>query len=162
MTGSCNVYTLNINRIVQDYTKLVEQAGLAGYAWDKGEGLKKYLINILDRVYKYHIAFKTMLYEIEEKGMLTSSTAGYISMSKLFSTIGVNGINEAAEFLGIECSYNPDYTAFCQLITSTIMQENKKHNSARFKFNQEFVPAESLGAKNYQWDLEDGLEPMPM
>ena len=162
MTGSCNVYTLNINRIVQDYTKLVEQAGLGGYAWDKGEGLKEYLITILDRVYKYHIAFKTMLYEVEEKGMLTSSTAGYISMSKLFSTIGVNGINEAAEFLGIECSYNPEYTAFCQLITSTIMQENKKHNSAKFKFNQEFVPAESLGAKNYQWDLEDGLEPMPM
>ena len=162
MTGSCNVYTLNINRIVQDYTKLVEQAGLGGYAWDKGEGLKEYLITILDRVYKYHIAFKTMLYEVEEKGMLTSSTAGYITMSKLFSTIGVNGINEAAEFLGMECSYNPDYTAFCQLITSTIMQENKKHNSAKFKFNQEFVPAESLGAKNYQWDLEDGLEPMPM
>ena len=162
MTGSVNVYTLNINRIVQDYTKLVEQAGLGGYAWDKGEGLKEYLITILDRVYKYHIAFKTMLYEVEEKGMLTSSTAGYISMSKLFSTVGVNGINEAAEFLGIECSYNPDYTAFCQLITSTIMQENKKHNSAKFKFNQEFVPAESLGAKNYQWDLEDGLEPMPM
>ena len=162
MTGSCNVYTLNINRIVQDYTKLVEQAGLGGYVWDKGEGLKEYLITILDRVYKYHIAFKTMLYEVEEKGMLTSSTAGYISMSKLFSTIGVNGINEAAEFLGIECSYNPDYTAFCQLITSTIMKENKKHNSAKFKFNQEFVPAESLGAKNYQWDLEDGLEPMPM
>ena len=162
MTGSCNVYTLNINRIVQDYTKLVEQAGLGGYVWDKGEGLKEYLITILDRVYKYHIAFKTMLYEVEEKGMLTSSTAGYISMSKLFSTIGVNGINEAAEFLGIECSYNPEYTAFCQLITSTIMKENKKHNSAKFKFNQEFVPAESLGAKNYQWDLEDGLEPMPM
>ena len=156
MTGSCNVYTLNLNRIVQDYTKLVEQAGLGGYAWDKGESLKEYLITILDRVYKYHIAFKTMLYEVEEKGMLTSSTAGYISMSKLFSTIGVNGINEAAEFLGIECSYNPEYTAFCQLITSTIMQENKKHNSAKFKFNQEFVPAESLGAKNYQWDLEDG------
>ena len=156
MTGSCSVITLNINRIVQDYTKLVEQAGLGGYAWDKGEGLKEYLITILDRVYKYHIAFKTMLYEVEEKGMLTSSTAGYISMSKLFSTIGVNGINEAAEFLGIECSYNPEYTAFCQLITSTIMQENKKHNSAKFKFNQEFVPAESLGAKNYQWDLEEG------
>ena len=156
MTGSCNVYTLNLNRIVQDYTKLVEQAGLGGYVWDKGEGLKEYLITILDRVYKYHIAFKTMLYEVEEKGMLTSSTAGYINMSKLFSTVGVNGINEAAEFLGIECSYNPEYSAFCQLITSTIMQENKKHNSAKFKFNQEFVPAESLGAKNYQWDLEEG------
>ena len=31
--------------------------------------------------------------------MFTASRAGYINMSKLYSTIGLNGINEAAEFL---------------------------------------------------------------
>ena len=108
MTGSCNVITLNLNRITQDYFRTVDTNyfGASGILYqditkEDMEGFKKYLIDILERVYKYHIAFKTMLYEVEEKGMLTSSTAGYISMNKLFSTIGLNGLNEAAEFLGL-------------------------------------------------------------
>ena len=167
MTGSCNVITLNINRIVQDWWK--EHGGLKGtiskkynaaFGYDTNMRLTTYLTNILERVYKYHIAYKTMLYDIEDAGMLTSSKAGYIYMKKLYSTIGLNGINEAAEFLGIECSYNEEYKEFCRLITSTIKEQNKLHNindkKRPFLFNQEFVPAESLGAKNYNWDKEDG------
>lgn len=173
-TGSVNVITLNINRIVQDYIKTLsikhvtngqigeEEYELVPYKdnTELADGLKKYLINILERVYKYHIAFKTMLYDMEDKGMLTSSKAGYIYMKKLYSTIGLNGINEAAEFLGIKCSYNKEYMEFCNLITSTIKEQNKLHNirdkKRPFLFNTEFVPAESLGVKNYNWDKEDG------
>lgn len=155
-TGSCNVITLNINRIVQDCCK--QHGGDPRFISSKN--LKPYIINILERVYKYHIAYKTMLYDIEDAGMLTSSKAGYIYMKKLYSTIGLNGINEAAEFLGIECSYNEEYKEFCRLITGTIKEQNKLHNiydkKRPFLFNQEFVPAESLGAKNYKWDKEDG------
>ena len=149
-TGSCNVITLNLNRIIQDSTA------------NKNSGLEftdifiPYLEEILERVYKYHIAYKTMLYELEDKGMLTASKAGYIDMQSLFSTIGLNGLNDAAEFLGIKCSDNEDYKSFIQLITGTISEQNKKHSSKKFKFNQEFVPAESLGSKNYNWDKEDG------
>ena len=173
-TGSCNVITLNLNRILQDWYRQYAPNRLLDS--DKAErkmvairrlwntvGSKlfsEYLIDILDRVYKYHIAYKTMLYDIEDAGMLTSSKAGYIYMKKLYSTIGLNGINEAAEFLGIECSYNKDYKNFCRLITGTIKEQNKLHNiydkKRPFLFNQEFVPAESLGAKNYNWDKEDG------
>lgn len=186
-TGSVNVITLNINRIVQDYIKTLsikhvtngqigeEEYELVPYKdkyhnlikgqWYKdntelADGLKKYLINILERVYKYHIAYKTMLYDMEDKGMLTSSKAGYIYMKKLYSTIGLNGINEAAEFLGLPCSYNEGYMEFCNLITSTIKEQNKLHNirdkKRPFLFNTEFVPAESLGVKNYNWDKKDG------
>lgn len=152
MTGSCNVITLNINRIVQDwykntYINYLADGKAAVLRDDKShwkEEFKSYLINILERVYKYHIAFKTMLYDIEDKGMLTSSNAGYIHMDKLYSTIGLNGINEAAEFLGIKCSYNDKYKEFCNLITTTIKEQNKLHNirdSRRpFLFNCEFVP----------------------
>ena len=157
MTGSCNVITLNINRIIQDWCNSIGGIPTVG---NQHDSLKFYLINILDRVYKYHIAYKTMLYDIEDAGMLTSSKAGYIYMKKLYSTIGLNGINEAAEFLGIKCSYNEEYKEFCRLITSTIKEQNKLHNihdkKRPFLFNQEFVPAESLGAKNYNWDKEDG------
>ena len=168
-TGSCNVITLNLNRIIQDWAKqpakslkennnildkTVNMPGLTGF--------KEYLIDILERVYKYHIAYKTLLYEEEEKGMLTASKAGYISMKDLFSTIGINGINEAAEFIGLKCSYNNDYKDFCRLITGTISEQNKLHSTPLFKFNQEFVPAEQLGSRNYNWDKNDGLEPMPI
>lgn len=163
-TGSCNVITLNLNRIIQDYFRFFpKDCNINCLLQEKHNGypfLKKWLTDILERVYKYHIAYKTMLYDIEDKGMLTSSKAGYIYMKKLYSTIGLNGINEAAEFLGLTCSYNEDYMKFCNLITSTIKEQNKLHNirdSKRpFLFNTEFVPAESLGAKNYNWDKSDG------
>ena len=170
MTGSCNVITLNINRIVQDWAK--EKT-----TWWSEEGdknllhckdniplLKKYLVDILERVYKYHIAFKTMLYDLEDKGMFAASNGGYIHISKLYSTIGINGLNEAARFLGLEVGNNPEYIEFLQLILGTIKEENKKHSihdkKRPFLFNSEVVPAEGLGGKNYNWDKEDGLEPM--
>lgn len=151
-TGSCNVITLNLNRIIQDWYWKKERfincmedgraASLECEDWQPR--FKKYLISILDRVYKYHIAYKTMLYDMEDRGMLTSSKAGYIYMKKLYSTIGLNGINEAAEFLGITCSYNKEYIEFCNLITSTIKEQNKLHNirdkKRPFLFNTEFVP----------------------
>lgn len=166
MTGSCNVITLNINRIVQDWAK--EET-----TWWSEEGdknllhckdniplLKKYLVDILERVYKYHIAFKTMLYDLEDKGMFAASNGGYIHISKLYSTIGINGLNEAARFLGLEVGNNPEYIEFLQLILGTIKEENKKHSihdrKRPFLFNSEVVPAEGLGGKNYRWDLQDG------
>jgi ribonucleoside-triphosphate reductase len=169
MTGSVNVITLNLNRIVQDFArgyydshkdiKLLYTANNE-IKESINKALKEYLIAILERVYKYHIAFKSMLYDLEDKGMLTSSKAGYIHMKKLYSTIGLNGINEAAEFLGLTCSYNEEYKQFCNLITSTIKEQNTLHNirdkKRPFLFNQEFVPAESLSSKNYNWDREDG------
>lgn len=164
MTGSCNVITLNINRIIQDYfgpykySEVVEKN-----LWSDNvvrEEFVKYLVSILDRVYKYHIAFKTMLYEQEEKGMFAACNGGYIHMSKLYSTIGINGLNEAARFLGFKVSNNKEYIEFLQLVLGTIKEENKKHSihdSKRpFLFNSEVVPAESLGGKNYRWDKSQG------
>ena len=153
-TGSCNVITLNLNRIVQDWVKSI--GGKVPTVGNQYDSLKFYLINILERVYKYHIAYKTMLYEVEKKGMFTYSNANYISIKDLFSTIGLNGINEAAMFLGIDVSYNEEYKDFCNLITGTISEQNKLHSTKEFRFNSEFVPAESLGAKNFNWDKEEG------
>ena len=173
MTGSCNVITLNINRILQDWARWyccedpsrISNEELMSDEWrpylnENIVNFKKYLINILERVYKYHIAFKTMLYEQEEKGMFAACNGGYIRMNKLYSTVGINGLNEAARFLGLKVSNNPEYIKFLQLVLGTIKEENKKHSihdSKRpFLFNSEVVPAESLGGKNYRWDKKDG------
>lgn len=164
MTGSCNVITLNINRIVQDwfknYDNNITPSGVSKYSKDLYPSLKWYLQTILDRVYKYHIAFKTMLYELEDKGMFAASNGGYIYISKLYSTIGINGLNEAARFLGMTVGNNKEYIEFLQLVLGTIKEQNKAHSihdaNRPFLFNSEVVPAEGLGGKNYQWDLQDG------
>lgn len=171
MTGSCNVITLNINRIVQDWalthtlngTPLIKGKKLIGNPLRVTvieNDLKNYVTRILERVYKYHIAFKTMLYDLEDKGMFAASNGGYIHISKLYSTIGINGLNEAARFLGMKVSNNPEYIEFLQLILGTIKEQNKLHSihdrKRPFLFNSEVVPAEGLGGKNYKWDKEDG------
>ena len=148
MTGSCNVITLNINRIVQDWalthtlngTPLIKGKKLIGNPLRVTvieNDLKNYVTRILERVYKYHIAFKTMLYDLEDKGMFAASNGGYIHISKLYSTIGINGLNEAARFLGMKVSNNPEYIEFLQLILGTIKEQG-------------------LGGKNYKWDKEGG------
>ena len=164
-TGSCNVITLNINRIIQDFAKF-ESRGIdyrqdIQDTWKVCEKcFKKYLTDILERVYKYHIAYKTMLYEQEDKKMFAASNGGYIHISKLYSTVGINGLNEAARFLGLEVSNNKSYIEFLQLILGTIKEQNKNHSitdkKRPFIFNSEVVPAEGLGGKNYRWDKEDG------
>lgn len=159
MTGSCNVITLNINRIVQDCNKAYGLKRNGGWK-ENTLFLRNYLVNILQRVYKYHIAFKTMLYELEDRGMFAASNGGYIYISKLYSTIGINGLNEAARFLGMTVGNNKEYIEFLQLVLGTIKEQNKAHSihdaNRPFLFNSEVVPAEGLGGKNYQWDLQDG------
>ena len=159
MTGSVNVITLNINRIIQDCYKAYELK-MNGRWKENTSFLKNYLIDILERVYKYHIAYKTMLYDLEDKGMLAASNGGYIYISKLYSTIGINGLNEAAKFLGLSVSNNKEYIDFLQFILGTIKEQNTIHSirdkKRPFIFNSEVVPAESLGGKNYRWDKEDG------
>ena len=155
-TGSCNVISLNMNRIVQDWFR--QKGGDENPR--EYNSLKEYISNILGRVYKYHIAYKTMLYDWEDRGMYASSNGGYINIKDLFSTVGINGLNEAAEFLGLTVSNNPDYIEFLQIVLGTIKEQNKIHSihdkKRPFLFNSEVVPAEGLGVKNYQWDKEDG------
>ena len=167
-TGSCNVITLNLNRIVQSWArqpaKIKEQnkgvidktVNMPGY-----DGLKEYLIDILEVVYKAHISFKHLLYREEDRSMYSVSNGGYIHMKDLYSTIGINGHNEAARFLGLEVSWNEPYVEFLQLILSTIKEQNELHSiedkKYPIRFNSEVIPAESVGGKNYRWDKADGF-----
>lgn len=158
MTGSCNVITLNINRIIQDCDRAYGLKRNGGWK-ENTSFIIDYLKEILERVYKYHIAFKTMLYEMEDRRMFAASNGGYIHISKLYSTIGINGLNEAARFLGLEVSNNKEYIEFLQLVLGTIKAQNKENSIHDRKhpilFNSEVVPAEGLGGKNYKWDKED-------
>ena len=159
MTGSCNVITLNINRIVQDFVNKTGRPKVDVEGFEKSD-LKQYLIDILERVYKYHIAYKTMLYDLEDKGMFAPSNGGYIYMKKLYSTIGIIGYFEAAQFLGLTPSNNKEYIDFLRLICGTIKEQNKLHSirdkKRPFLFNSEAIPGENLGVKLYEADKKDG------
>lgn len=146
-TGSVNVITLNINRIIQNYYESLD---------DNLISFDEYFIDILSRVYKYHKAYKSLLYELYEYEMLPVYSAGFIDLSQQFSTIGINGMNEAAMFLGINCSDNEDYLYFTESIISIIEEQNRLNSTKNNRFNLEYVPAEGLGIKNYNWDREDG------
>ena len=155
-TGSCNVMTLNLNRVIQDWVGDWRNIGIPDINDDiNKESLQVYLENILDRVYDYQKAYKTGLYNMDKQGMFPQTRAGYINFDKLYCTIGVNGLNEAARFLGFTVGNNEAYMSFASFVLNTIKQYNKKHSEKKFKFNLELVPAESLGVKNYNWDKED-------
>ena len=146
-TGSVNVITLNINRIIQNFYTELEG--------EHNESFDYYLKDILSRVYKYHKAYRSLLEELYRHDMLPVYSTGYISLNKQFSTIGINGINEAAMYLGMECSDNDDYYNFVDGIISIIDEQNRLNSDKNCRFNLEFVPAEGLGIKNYNWDKEE-------
>lgn len=161
MTGSKSVITININRIIQN-THRSGKIGNDFARWSREdfEGMKTEFETILERVYKYHIAYNESLWEMYDAGLLPVYSAGFIDLNKQYLTIGINGLNEAAEFLGLKISDNKDYQDFCQFIFSTIKDCNTTHNGMfnghKLTFNTECVPAESLAAKNYNWDKADG------
>lgn len=142
-TGSKSVMTLNINRLVQD-------------AVNKGYDMIDYLREQVRKVHKFQTAYNELLKDYLNDGLLTVYTAGFINLKKQYLTIGVNGVIEAAEFLGIPVNDNPTYREFMQSILKTISDENKKAKTKELMFNTEFVPAENLGVKHANWDRKDG------
>lgn len=166
MTGSKNVITLNLNRIIQDWARLnsnhledvVEIWNNAPNNYKKAarESLMSYLKEILERIYKYQTAYNECLKYLKENKLLPVYDAGFIDMKKQYLTIGINGLNQAAEFLGIKCNKNKEYEEFCNLIFITIKEQNQKHKTKELMFNTEFTPCESASIKLYNRDKKDG------
>lgn len=157
-TGSKSVISLNLSRIIQDYTRTTEDPNMHNWSKlniDKDE-LKEYIVEILERVYKYHTAYNELLWDMYDAGLLPVYKAGFINLNKQYLTIGLNGLNQAAEFLGIQCGNNKDYANFCQYIFSIVKEQNLLHKTKKTIYNTEQVPAESLAIKNYNWDKADG------
>ncbi len=135
-TGSINVITINMNRLVQDGRDLATE---------------------VDKIHRYQYAYRKLMEEYQAAGLLPVYDAGFISLDKQFLTIGINGMVEAAESQGIQAAYTPEYVDFVQSRLKIIFEANKVA-SAKYgvKFNTEFVPAENLGVKNAKWDKADG------
>ena len=144
-TGSKSVLTINLNRCIQ-------------YAVKNGMHYLAHLEEIVDLVHKVQIAYNENLKELKAKGMLPLFDAGYINLARQYLTVGVNGLVEAAEFLGIRIDDNDDYAAFVQEILGLIERYNRKYRSKEVMFNCEMIPAENVGVKHAKWDKRDGYK----
>ena len=142
-TGSKSVLTVNINRCVQ-------------FAVNNGRDYKQYLEEVIDLCHKVQLAYNENLKDLQEHGMLPLFDAGYINMSRQYLTIGVNGLVEAAEFMGLKITPNEQYKEFVQGILSIVEKLNKQYRSKEVLFNCEMIPAENVGVKHAKWDREDG------
>ncbi|MDD7552293.1 MAG: anaerobic ribonucleoside-triphosphate reductase [Candidatus Cryptobacteroides sp.] len=171
-TGSKSVMTINLNRLIQSATRKYfnERRGVslpegkplnpASNFYDKDDLYNNYIAKAItemtERVHKYQIAFNEIIKDFYKADMLDVYNAGFIDMKKQYLTVGVNGLTEAAEFLGLEISPNPKYEEFVNKVLETINISNRKDRTPEAMFNTEFVPAENLAAKNYKWDSKDG------
>lgn len=132
-TGSIQVITLNMNRLVQQKDHTVS--------------------DIVKRVHKYLLAHRAVIEDYMNSGLLPAYTAGFINLDKQFLTVGINGMLEASEFL----HGKPDIDFYRDTLKTIYLLNKEDGQSYKVKYNTEFVPAENLGVKNAKWDNEDGL-----
>ena len=142
-TGSKSVLTVNLNRCVQQATR-------------EGRHYVEYLDGIVDLMHKVQMAYNENLKDMQAKGLLPLFDSGYINLRRQYLTIGVNGMVEAAESLGITISDNEEYERFVNDILSLIEDYNRRYRSKELLFNCEMIPAENVGVKHARWDREDG------
>lgn len=142
-TGSKSVLTINLNRTVQ-------------YAVRQGIPYQQLIEEIVDMMHKVQLAYNENLKQLQAQGMLPLFDAGFINIARQYLTIGVNGLVEAAEFLGIAINDNQDYAHFVQEVLGIIERKNKEYRTKEVMFNCEMIPAENVGVKHAKWDKEDG------
>lgn len=144
-TGSKSVLTINLNRCIQ-------------HASQSGINYLTFLEDVVDLVHKVQVAYDENLKDLQKKGMLPLFDAGYINLGRQYLTIGVNGLVEAAEFLGIEIRDSSEYASFVKDVLGLIERYNKKYRSKDTMFNCEMIPAENVGVKHAKWDKEAGFK----
>ena len=142
-TGSKSVLTINLNRCIQ-------------YAVNNGKDYRDFLTDIIDLCHKVQLAYNENLKDLQAHGMLPLFDAGYINIARQYLTIGVNGLVEAAEFMGIPITDNPQYREFVQTVLGLVEKKNKEYRTKEVMFNCEMIPAENVGVKHAKWDREDG------
>src|SRR5574344_2999714 len=92
-TGSKSDFTINLNRCIE-------------YAVNNNMDYLEYLGEVIDLCHKVQLAYNENLKDLQSHGMLPLFDAGYINISRQYLTIGINGLVEAAEFMGLKITPN--------------------------------------------------------
>jgi anaerobic ribonucleoside-triphosphate reductase len=143
-TGSKKVFTLNMNRLIQLGRNITEE---------------------VKKVHKYLVAYNEILHQEYAAGLLSVYSAGFIHLDKQYLTVGINGLVEAAEYIGYEISDNSAYKGWVKSILGSIKVLNKEAGKMYYErfghgvsFNTEFVPAEGVGVRFAHKDMADGFK----
>ena len=99
------------------------------------------LEDIIKKVHKFQYAHRMLVQDGVDAGLLPAYSAGFIHLDKQFSTLGVNGLNEAAEEQGLTVGNNPEYKEWVANVLGTFKRLNMEartlYNGA--KYNTELV-----------------------
>ena len=138
-TGSKSVLTINLNRCIQ-------------FAVNNNLDYKEHLTHIIELCHKVQLAYNENLKELLRNQMLPLFDAGYINIDRQYLTIGINGLVEAAEFMGLDITPNEEYKKFVQTVLGLIETQNKAFRTKEAMFNCEMIPAENVGVKHAKWE----------
>jgi len=144
-TGSKSVLTINLNRCIQ-------------YEHRNNIPFLQFVEEVIDLMHKVQTAYNENLKYLQTQGMLPLFDSGYIAINRQYLTIGVNGLVEAAEYMGIPITDNDEYAKFVEDILGLIERYNKQYKTKELMFNCEMIPAENVGVKHAKWDREDGYK----
>ncbi len=168
-TGSKCVITMNLNRLVQntmcdlmdckpgeeDMSEIRNESNFGQNLEDISFAVEKQV----KKIHQYLLAFNENLLDLKNKRMITIYDAGFIAPEKQYLTVGINGLAEAAEYLGIKISADcKEYQRFVEAILKPIYEANKNAKTKTVMFNCECVPAENLGVKFAKWDKKAGYK----
>ena len=139
--------TINVNRLVQQAV------------WDTPmEDIREAMKEQVAKVHKYLTAFNEILKDRLKAKLLPVYDAGFVALEKQYLTVGINGLIEGAESLGIDIDpENEEYVAYVNAVLQPIYEANRAAHTKEIMLNTELIPAESLGVKNAKWDKADNL-----
>ena len=114
-TGSKCVMTINVNRLVQNAI------------WDRGlYDIRAAMKEQVEKIHKYLMAFNEILHEHQASGLLPVYDAGFVNLDKQYLTVGINGLIEGAESIGIDIDpLNKDYIAYTEAVLQPIYEANR-------------------------------------
>ena len=165
-TGSKCVMTMDVNRLVQNVLRNheIDNTEQVTQSLEADPALMSTLLSDIsdavsvqvEKLHKYLTAFNQIVLDMRDNHMISIYDSGFIAPEKQYLTVGINGLIEGAEYLGIKISDNDEYAAYVNAIMEPIFEANKAAKTETIMFNTEMVPAENLGVKFAKWDKKDG------
>lgn len=135
-TGSKCVMTININRLVQTVAKSKDL-----------DDIKDAVREEVKHVHNYLKAFNTILLDRTRAHLMPLYDAGFVAPDRQYLTVGINGLVEGAEYLGIKvASDSQPYADYVNAILETIHRCNQEDREEGVMFNTEYVPTHFLWA----------------
>jgi ribonucleoside-triphosphate reductase len=171
--GSLGVCTINMPRVA--YLAIAAynhdtQAGAQGI--DKGDYFLGYLDSFVKSATLVNLAKLELIQERIKEKALPLYDYGFINIKSQYLTVGVNGMAEACEILGIPVmheGYSEAMGTIIDRINANIDKLNEHYRDDGIKFNVEQTPSENsaikLAAKDYFMGFnraEDGTQRWPL